>query len=388
MNKLPLETRVQILSMLVEGSSMRSAARVADVSINTVSKLLIDAGTACANFHHERVQGVRSKRVQCDEIWSFCYAKAKNVAGAKAAPYGAGDVWTWTAIDAESKLIVSWMVGRRDADAAELFMDDLQGRLASRVQLTTDGLHAYLDAVAGAFGEGVDYAMLVKMYGESPESAKGRYSPAECIGCRKEWISGNPDKAHVSTSYVERHNLTMRMSMRRFTRLTNAFSKKIDNHCHALALYFVWYNFCRINKAVRMSPAMAAGLTDTLMDMTDIANMVEAAAPKPQRGPYGTSEQRAERDRLAEAARIEAADIIGIKTIIRDVWALPADLLPEELMAFAKELRDRIAAGEAKEALYLRASLVQVHDMGIPLSPAHRTLVDRVYALLGRENSK
>ncbi len=388
MNKLPLEKRVQILSMLVEGSSMRSVSRVCDVSINTVSKLLVDAGTACANFHHEKVQGVQSRRIQCDEIWSFCYAKAKNVANAKSAPYGAGDVWTWTAIDPESKLIVSWMVGRRDADAAELFMDDLQGRLANRVQLTTDGLHAYLDAVEGAFAGSVDYAMLVKMYGESPESAKGRYSPAECIGARKEWITGNPDKAHVSTSYVERHNLTMRMSMRRFTRLTNAFSKKIDNHCHALALYFVWYNFCRINKAVRMSPAMAVGLTDTLMDMTDIANMVEAAAPKPQRGPYGTAAERSERNRLADEARIEATEIAGIKAIIRDVWTLPADLLPEELTAFAKELRDRIRAGEAKEALYLRASLVQVHDMEIPLSPAHRALVDRACALIGQGNSK
>src|SRR5580704_17213708 len=187
MNLLPLNKRAQILSMLVEGASMRSVSRVADVSINTVSKLLVDAGTACANFHHERVQGVHSKRIQCDEIWSFCYAKAKNVADAMSAPYGAGDVWTWTALDADSKLIVSWMVGRRAADAAELFMDDLQARLANRVQLTTDGHAAYLDAVAGAFPAGVDYAMLVKLCGESPESAKGRYSPAECIGARKEW---------------------------------------------------------------------------------------------------------------------------------------------------------------------------------------------------------
>jgi hypothetical protein len=260
-------------------------------------------------------------------------------------------------------------------------MDDLQGRLANRVQLTTDGHHAYLDAVAGAFGNGgVDYAMLVKMYGESPESAKGRYSPGECIGCRKEWISG-PDKTRVST-----HNLTMRMSMRRFTGLTNAFSKKIDNHCYALALYFVWHNFCRINKAVRMSPAMAAGLTDSLKDMTDIANMVEAAAPKPgPRGPYGTAAERSERDRLAALAKIEATEIAGIKAIIRDVWTLPTDLLPEELTAFAKELRDRIRAGEGREALYLRAGLVQVHDMHMPLTPVHRALVDWVCALLADE---
>ena len=365
---------------------MRAVARVADVSINTVAKLLVEAGTACANFHHEAVQGVNSKRIQCDEIWSVCYAKSKNVASAKAAPYGADDVWTWTALDGDSKLIVSWMVGRRDAEAAELFMDDLQARLANRIQLTTDGHAAYLNAVEGAFAGSVDYAMLVKLYGESPESAKGRHSPAECVGCRKQWVSGNPDKAHVSTSYVERHNLTMRMSMRRFTRLTNAFSKKIDTHCHALALYFVWYNFCRINKAVRMSPAMAAGLTDRLMDMTDIANMVEAT-PKPQRGPYGTKAERAERDRLAEAAQIEATELAGIKAIIRDAWTLPADLHPEELTAFAKELRERIRAGEAKEALYNRARLLQVHDMRMEYTAAHRALVDRVYALLGEKNS-
>lgn len=287
MNKLPLETRVQILSMLVEGASMRSASRVADVSINTVSKLLVDAGNACVSFHHEKVQGVASKRIQCDEIWSFCYAKARNVARAKGAPYGAGDVWTWTALDADSKLILSWMIGARDTETAIIFMDDLQARLANRVQLTTDGHRPYLEAVPHAFQGEVDYAMLVKLYGDSPEAAKGRYSPAECIGARKQAISGDPDPKHISTSYTERHNLTMRMSMRRFTRLTNAFSKKIDNHCHALALYFVHYNFCRIHKALRVSPAMAAGLTDKLMNMADIAALVEAAAPKPRpRGPY------------------------------------------------------------------------------------------------------
>lgn len=276
MNKLPPEKRVQILTMLVEGSSLRSISRVCDVSINTVTKLLVDAGRVCAAFHDEKVRNVKAKRIQCDEIWSFCYAKQKNVRTAKAAPANAGDVWTWTGLDADSKLIVSWMVGGRDGDYAMTFMDDLRSRLANRVQLTTDGHKAYLDAVEGAFGADVDYAMLVKLYGESPEAEK-RYSPAECIGCRKTRIEGSPDPAHVSTSYTERHNLTMRMQMRRFTRLTNAFSKRVENHLHSLALYFVWYNWVRTHKAHKLTPAMAAGLTDKLMDMTDIASMIDDA---------------------------------------------------------------------------------------------------------------
>src|SRR5258708_7165782 len=276
MNKLPLEKRVQILSMLCEGSSMRSISRVCDVSINTVTKLLVDAGLACAAFHNEKVRGVIAKRIQCDEIWAFTHCKQKRVATAKAAPVGAGDTWTWTGICAESKLIVSWLVGGRDSGYAIEFMDDLRSRLANRVQLTTDGHRAYLEAVEGAFGADVDYAQLVKLYGEAPESMKGRYSPAECTGTVKTRIEGNPDPKHVSTSYVERQNLTMRMSMRRFTRMTNAHSKKFANHCHALAIYFVWYNWARINSAVRMSPAMAAGLTDKLMDMADIVRIVDA----------------------------------------------------------------------------------------------------------------
>jgi IS1 family transposase len=279
MNKLPLEKRVQILTMLVEGSSLRSISRVAGVSINTVTKLLVDAGTVCATFHDEMVRHVAATRVQCDEIWSFCYAKQKNVKGAKAAPANAGDVWTWTGLDAASKLVVSWMAGGRDSDYAMMFMDDLRSRLANGVRLTRDGHKAYLEAVEGAFGADVDYAMLVKLYGESPEAEK-RYSPAECIGCRKTRIEGNPDPAHVSTSYTERHNLTMRMQMRRFTRLTNAFSKKVENHLHSLALYFVWYNWVRTHKAHKLTPAMAAGLTDKLMDMADIARMIDLAAPQ------------------------------------------------------------------------------------------------------------
>lgn len=283
MNKLPLHKRVQILSMLCEGSSMRSISRVADVSINTVSKLLVDAGEACAAFHFDTVRDVKATRVQCDEIWSFCYAKQKNVATAKAAPEAAGNVWTWTAIDPDSKLIVSWMVGDRDAETANIFMDDLASRLANRVQLTTDGHKAYLDAVAGAFkGDAVDYAMLVKLYGEpSVPSPERKYSPAEWHGARKETIVGNPDRAHISTSHVERANLTMRMSMRRFTRLTNAFSKKVDNHMHALSLYFVWYNFARQHKTHKLSPAMAAGISDRLWSMEDIAELIDARAPKP-----------------------------------------------------------------------------------------------------------
>lgn len=289
MNKLPIQTRVQILSMLVEGSSMRSISRITGASINTVTKLLVDAGEACAAYHDEAVRNVNARLVQCDEIWSFCYAKQKNVAAAKAAPDGAGDVWTWTALDSESKMILAYEVGDRSSATAFEFMDDLSRRLSNRVQLTTDGHKAYLEAVEGVFGADIDYAMLVKLYGEPAgrKTAERRYSPAECIGARKEWISGDPDKALVSTSHVERHNLTMRMGMRRFTRLTNAFSKKLANHLHMLSLYFVHYNFCRVHKSLRMSPAMAAGVSDTLRDVEWIVSLIDARAPKPgPRGPY------------------------------------------------------------------------------------------------------
>lgn len=269
---------------------MRAVSRMTGVSINTVTKLLVDAGNACAAYHDEAVRGVAAKRVQCDEIWSFTYAKQKNVAKAKAAPEDAGDTWTWTALDADSKLIVSYLVGGRDAGEAHEFMQDVADRLANRVQLTTDGLKVYLEAVEGAFGADVDYAQLVKLYGAAPEAAKGRYSPAECTGIRKRRVEGSPDEKSVSTSYVERQNLSMRMHMRRFTRLTNGFSKKVANHTHMVALYTVWYNFCRIHKTLRVTPAMEAGISDTLRDCEWIVGLIDAAAPAPKkRGPYKKS---------------------------------------------------------------------------------------------------
>ena len=297
MNKLDTKTRATILSMLVEGSSMRSISRITGVSINTVTKLLVDAGEACAAYHDEAVRGVAAQRVQCDEIWSFCYAKQKNVAAAKAAPEEAGDVWTWTALDADSKLIVSYLVGGRDSGYAIEFMDDVAKRLANRVQLTTDGHKAYLEAVEGAFGADVDYAMLIKLYGKAPEGPQRRYSPADCIGARKDRIEGDPDIRHVSTSYVERSNLSIRMDNRRFTRLTNAFSKKLDNHIHTLSLYFVHYNFCRMHKSLRMSPAMAAGISDTLRDMEWVVGLIDAREPAPaKRGPYKKRQKEAPAD--------------------------------------------------------------------------------------------
>jgi IS1 family transposase len=286
MNKLDVPARAKILSMLCEGASMRSVSRLADVSINTVSKLLEDAGRFCAGFHDVRVRNVNAKRVQVDEIWSFTAAKQKNVAAMKAPVSGAGDTWTWTAIEAQTKLIISHFVGGRDGDCAAWFMQDVADRVSDRIQLTSDGHKAYLDAVEGAFGADIDYAMLVKIYGASSDSAKGRYSPAECIGARKDRIEGKPDMAHVSTSYSERANLTMRMHNRRFTRLKNAFSKKFENHAHMVAIYAVWYNFLRIHKTLRVTPAMAAGLSKVVMDWSDIVEAMDADAPAVKRGPY------------------------------------------------------------------------------------------------------
>ncbi|MGH2508088.1 MAG: IS1 family transposase [Ktedonobacteraceae bacterium] len=278
MNKLPLAKRAQILTLFCEGVSMRSIERIVGCSINTVDKLLRDAGEIALAYHDEHVRGVKATRIQCDEIWSFVHAKAKNAPTSKrAGDPTIGDCWTWTAICADSKLLVSYLVGGRDGEYAKMLMEDLRDRLANRVQLTTDGHKAYLEAVEGAFGADIDYAMLVKLYGEppaEPEAAR-RYSPSECVGARKDRITGNPDPDHISTSYTERANLTMRMSMRRFTRLTNAFSKKLENHAHMVALYALWYNFVRIHKTLRTSPAMAAGIESRLWSMEDMVALID-----------------------------------------------------------------------------------------------------------------
>ena len=256
---------------------MRATARIADVAFNTVDKLFIEAGQACAAYQDKTLRNLPCKRVQLDEIWSFVYAKQKNVATAKSAPEDAGDVWTWVAIDADTKLVPSWRIGDRSSETGLAFVDDLAKRLANRVQITSDSHRAYLEAIEGAFGGDVDYAQLVKLYGASSDSSKGRYSPAECTGCHKQRIEGNPDPAHVSTSYAERQNLTMRMSIRRFTRLTNAFSKKIEKHALSVALHYMHYNFARIHKTLRISPAMAAGVTDRLWSVADIVTIIDAA---------------------------------------------------------------------------------------------------------------
>ena len=288
MNKLPVEKRVQALNMLIEGSSMRSTTRVLDISFNALAKLMVDAGKACAEYHDQAVREVKARHIQCDEIWAFCYAKAKNAPQANGVIDTAGDAWTWTGIDSDSKLIISWLVTLgRDSGYALEFMDDLRGRLANRVQLSTDGHRAYLAAVEGAFGGNVDYAQLVKLYGQPDESGQRRYSPSDCVGTRKVPVVGNPDMDELSTSYVERHNLTMRMSMRRFTRLTNAFSKKFENHCHAQAFYFTYYNWVRLHKSLgNRTPAQTAGLAECAFDMRWIVGLIDARAPKPKRGSY------------------------------------------------------------------------------------------------------
>ena len=299
MNKLPLGKRAQILTLLCEGMSMRSIERTIGCSINTVDKLLREAGEVALAYHDERVRGVKACRAQCDEIWSFVHAKAKNAPkSTRAGDPTIGDCWTWTAIEADSKLLISYLVGGRDSEYAMMLMDDLRGRLANRVQLTTDGHKAYLSAVEEAFGAEIDYAMLVKLYGAGAATTDGaagrRYSPAECVGTRAEAITGNPDPDYISTSYTERANLTMRMSMRRFTRLTNAFSKKLANHAHMVALYALWYNFVRIHKTLRMSPAMAAGIETRLWSMEDVAALIAAREPVlAKRGSYQRRQPKA-----------------------------------------------------------------------------------------------
>jgi len=274
MNKLTRQKRVQVLAALVEGNSIRATVRMTGVAKNTVVKLLIDAGTACAEYQDKALRNLTCKKIQADEVWAFCYAKQKNVPEDKKGQFGFGDVWTWVAIDPETKLVVSHLVGLRNAEWANAFMKDVAGRLANRVQLTTDGHKTYLEAVDGAFGADIDYAMRVKMYGQE-RPGEARYSPAKCIGCERKKINGKPKAEDVSTSMVERQNLTMRMSMRRFTRLTNAFSKKIDNLRHAVALHFMYYNFVRQHQTLRVSPAMAAGVTEHLWELEDIVRLIE-----------------------------------------------------------------------------------------------------------------
>ncbi len=273
MNRLSLEKQIQIIGLLVEGNSLRATSRLADVSINTVTKLLVNLGTACQKFHDENVRNISTKRIQCDEIWSFIYAKEKNLPEHMRGQFGVGSIWTWVALDSDSKLAVSWLVGNRDAEYAKILMRDVAARLKNRVQLTTDGLKAYLEAVEDSFGADIDFARLVKLYGPSVDP-EHRYSPAVCTGSNKEIVMGKPEAEHISTSHVERQNLTMRMSMRRFTRLTNAFSKKIENHKHAIALHFMYYNFVRLHKTLRVTPAMAAGITNKLWTIQDLAGLL------------------------------------------------------------------------------------------------------------------
>lgn len=289
MNRLPAEQRARILHMLCEGNSMRSIERMTGCSKHTIAKLLNDAGAALGAYQDRAFRDLPCERVQVDEIWSFTYAKQKNVEAATAAPEWAGDTWTWTALCADTKLVFSVMVGGRDAEFATAFLEDVRSRLSERVQLTSDGHTAYIQAVRHTFGRDVDYAMLVKLYGAPPAGDGGqrRYSPATLKGIKKMPLIGKPDAAHVSTSFVERHNLTMRMHLRRFTRLTNGFSKRIEAHANAIALHLAYYNFVRIHQSLRTTPAMAAGVTDRLWEMSDLVAIVEAADRKPgKRGPY------------------------------------------------------------------------------------------------------
>ena len=273
MNKLSTDERTRVVACLVEGNSIRATSRMTNVARNTVSKLLVDLGTTCSEYQDKTLKNLSCKRIQCDEIWSFIGAKEKNTSDEKKAQ-GWGDAWTWVALDPDTKLIPCWFVGTRDAGAAYHFIHDLKERLANRVQLTTDGHRAYLSAVEDAFGAEVDYAMLVKIYGNAPEGGEVRYSPAVCMGARKAAISGTPNFKHVSTSHVERQNLTMRMSMRRFTRLTNGFSKKVENHEHSLAIHYMYYNFGRIHQSLRVTPAMEAGIADHVWTLAELINLL------------------------------------------------------------------------------------------------------------------
>ena len=286
MKTLTNEQRAKVIACICEGNSIRATVRLTGISKNTITKLLVELGDACVDYQDRTLRNLKCKRLQCDETWSFVYAKQKNVPEEMKGEFGVGDVWTWTAIDAQTKLIPSFMVGDRDARTANAFIDDLKSRLANRVQLTSDGLKVYLEAVEGAFGADIDYAMLHKIYQSTQEET--RYSPAKCIGCETKRVMGNPDPAHISTSYVERQNLSMRMHMRRFTRLTNAFSKKLKNHLAAVAVYFMYYNFGRIHQTLRVTPAMEAGVADHVWGYDKIVGLL----PKPVFGPRGPYKKR------------------------------------------------------------------------------------------------
>jgi IS1 family transposase len=290
MSTLDNKRRTQVIAALVEGNSIRATVRMTGVAKNTIVKLLAEVGKICAEYQDGAFQELKCKRLQCDEIWSFVGAKAKNATPEQKADLNYGDVWTWVAMDADTKLVPCWNVGKRDGAAAWEFMTDLASRLRNKVQLTTDGHHAYLEAVEDAFGGDIDYAMLVKIYGKAQEEI--RYSPAECVGCEIKVISGNPQKGHISTSYIERQNLTMRMSMRRFTRLTNGFSKKLENHIHAISLHYMYYNFCRIHKTLRCTPAMAAGVSNRLWEIEDIVALLDNEWRKRLASPRGSYKKR------------------------------------------------------------------------------------------------
>jgi len=281
MNHLSIQKKVQIVNLLVEGNSMRSIMRILDVSKGAVAKLLVEVGRACMAFHNDTVINVKASKIQADEIWAYVGCKDKNATDEQK-DSGMGDAWTWVGIDADTKLVVSWFVGNRSAESATIFMQDMASRLSNRVQLTTDGHHAYLEGVTDAFGSYIDYAQLIKIYGSSSDSSsptERKYSPSKLKSIEKHLVSGKPDKEHISTSYVERQNLTMRMHMRRFTRLTNGFSKKLENHMHAIALHFVYYNFVKQHNSLRITPAMAAGLTKRFMTLEDIVTMIPERKP-------------------------------------------------------------------------------------------------------------
>lgn len=275
MNKLDKRRRTQVVAAMVEGVGINSIVRMTGVSKPTILKLLADLGTACAHYQDEKLRNLPCKRVQADEIWAFCFAKDKNLPEELKGKVGFGSVWTWTAICADTKLMVSWLVGERSAPYAIKFIDDLASRLVHRVQLTTDGHKPYLEAVEGAFGSQIDYAILEKLYTNPPSEGATRYSPAQCCGTRTRRVMGDPDGQHISTSYAERMNLQIRMGMRRFTRLTNAHSKKVENHRHALALYFMYYNFARIHQTLRVTPAMQAGVSDHMWSIEEITGLIK-----------------------------------------------------------------------------------------------------------------